>query len=229
MKSTFCIEGKRYGLPTGSVGETLVLYHGTRAPLRKILKEGILVRAGRTGKDTRMQMVDEVLEREFGVTKEQVPSWIWKGEYDYEGSIEPHIHMSVNIRTAAGYAHQGCEIHAEIRSHMYGWLLERRYGPMKVEDQRRRFPKSPGLIACEMNGVESHVFCVEVPVDFVRTSDLELLEGILKRAPGRMDYLNTTTMEVRVVKDIPPQMIKRVWRVYYWDTVGWKYDLVRVR
>lgn len=195
-----CLQGKKYGQPTKVFGETLILYHGTRAPLEKIMKEGLLIRAGRVGNDTRMQMIDEVLEGEFGVTRDQVPEWVWRYEWEYEKTIEPHLHFSVNVGTAAGYSHQGCEIKACVRGGMYSWLLTRRYGEdISFKEIEEKFGVSPNRLACKMNGKESHVFCVEVPKDYVREEDLNRLIEVGQILVSKFDkkeqqrHLSSTT------------------------------------
>jgi len=215
--------------------ERIILYHGTRACLEKVLKEGLLIRAGLKGRDTKMQMIDEVLMGEFGVEREQVPDWIWRYEYEYEKTIEPHLHMSVNLGTAVGYSHQGCEIKAQVRYHMFTWLLERRYGDFSVKDfEEKLFPNLRyGIIsklACERNGKESHVIQVEVPRGFLREEDwkfwratVERVKETRKERPDLDAYrtLKTTTMEIRCLEHIPPEMFRKIWKVHWGSAWGW--------
>lgn len=232
-----CKEGQKYGECTKLGGKTLVLYHGTRVSPEKIMEEGLLIRAGLTGKDTRMQMVDNALG-EFGYTRKKVPKWIWEGEWNYERTIEPHLHMSTNVGTAVGYSHQGCEIKAQIRTALISWIITKVYGDkdMSIREIDEKLGCSPSKIAIRMNGKSSYVYCVEIPRNFVRKEDLQGLEGASKRygekigIKERDEWLNRTTREVRVVENIPPNMIKRVWKVNFKGKFVFAgYELERVK
>jgi hypothetical protein len=214
----------------------IILYHGTRASLNKILKEGLLIRAGLRGKDTKMQMIDEVLNREFGVTRDQIPEWVWRNEYDYERTIEPHLHMSINLGTAVGYSHQGCEIKAQVRRNMFTWLLMRKFGrDFYAEEFKQKYGVEIGIIsriACERNGKNSHVFQVKIPVDYLRKEDLEFWRKIVAKVKEvnvkypdieAFSTLKRTTMEIRCIKNIPPKMFTKIWRVY-WKERNFPHD-----
>jgi len=213
-------------ITTDPNAKEVILYHGTRASYRKILKEGLLIRAGLHGRDTKMKMIDDVLQREFGVTRQQVPDWIWKNEYEYEKTIEPHLHMSINFGTAAGYSHQGCEIKAQVRDAMYCWLLTRRYGDITCREQQKLFPNvSVSQLACERNGKHSYVFQVKLPISFLRDQDLVFWREILTNINELMitheeceprKTLEETTMEIRCLRNIRPKMITQVWEIK-WD------------
>jgi len=203
--------------------KTIILYHGSRVPYKKVMKQGLLIRAGLRGKNSKLQMIDDVLNGEFGVTREQIPEWIWKFEYDYEKTIEPHLHLSINLGTAVGYSHQGCEIKAQIRDHMYGWLLIRRYGDLSVGEMQNKFPKSNlSQLACEQNGKRSYVFQVAVPKSFIRKEDLKFWSEIInrlvelqKKRPelNALRHLLSDTIEMRCVKNLPASQILRIWNV----------------
>jgi len=209
----------------------IILYHGTRAPIDEILRQGLLIRAGLKGVDTKLQMIDEVLNREFGVTREQVPDHVWRWEYDYERTIEPHLHMSLNLGTAVGYSHQGCETKAQVRGSMYHWLLERRLGDFSPKQFEQTFGVGYGIvsrIACEQNGRDSHVVQVEVPVNFLRKEDFDLwrrhvqqLKTVQRYDRDVFDELRRTTMEMRCLKNVPPAMFRRVWKVEWGEAWGW--------
>lgn len=213
----------------------IILYHGTRAPAEKIFKEGLLVAAGLKGRNAKLQMIDEVLTSEFGVTREQIPEWIWIWEYKYEQTKPPHLHMSINLGTAIGYSHQGCEVKAQIRRNMFIWLLMRRYGDFSIKDfEEKLFPNLSysiiSEIACKRNGENSYVFQVEVPKNYIYKEDLSFWRDTVTKVKklNNFEILKTTTMEVRVVRDIPPEMIRRCWKVnwkkgYSW--IGGKYEL----
>lgn len=193
----------------------IILYHGTRAPLEKIAKEGLLIRAGKVGPDTKLQMIEEVLA-EFGYRLDQVPEWIWRHEYAYEATIEPHLHFSINRETAIGYSHQGCETKAQVRAAMYIWL----YGEdLTSQEIREKLGESPHSLAAKKNGKISLVFCVQVLRSFIRTKDLLDLENTASKIrklyseAEAEDFLARTTQEMRVIQNIPPRMIKKVWRI----------------
>lgn len=209
----------------------VILFHGTRASVQKILKEGLLIRAGRIGKDTKMQMIDEVLNGEFGVTREQVPEWIWRYDYDYEATFKPHLHMSINRDTAIGYSHQGCEIKACVRANMYNWLLTRRYGDVSQIFVEKKFPNvSVNQLACQRNGEESHVFQVEVPRMFLRKEDLDCWDKIkvkVQQNPKIARVLETTTLEVRCFQNIPPSMIKHIWKIHFTNFLQYEIEEVK--
>jgi hypothetical protein len=168
-------------------------------------------------------MIDDVLQGEFGVTREQIPEWVWKYEYEYEKTIEPHLHMSINFGTAAGYSHQGCEIKAQVRHAMYEWLLMRRYGDITCREEQKLFPNiSASQLACERNGKRSYVFQVKVPIAFLRDKDVVFWREVLTKINGLIithkEYemrknLEETTMEIRCLRKIPPKMITQVWEI----------------
>lgn len=223
----------------------VVLYHGTRAPLEKVLKEGLLIRAGLKGAGTKMQMIDEVLNGEFGVTREDVPEWVWIYEYDYEKTIEPHLHMSINLGTAVGYSHQGCEIKAQIRRNMFNWLLSRRYGDFSAKEfEEKLFPgREYGIvsqIACQRNGEKSYVLQVEIPRNFLRREDTKFWKEVVEKVKQLaitdpeiepFKTLKDTTMEIRCLKNVPPSMFRKIWRVQWATAWGWisgNYELVNI-
>lgn len=208
----------------------IILYHGTRAPLEKIAKEGLLIRAGRVGPDTKLQMIDEVLD-EFGFQRDQVPGWIWKGEYNYEATIVPHLHFAVNRDVAAGYSRQGCEIQAQVRAAMYMWLT----GPdLTFWEITQKLGRNPYHLAAEKNGKTSLVFEVEIPRTFVRAKDLlDLGETASKfrtfyGEDKVKNFLATTTFEMRVIRNILPEMITKVWRIGFPTPYGRDYQFEEV-
>lgn len=188
------------------------LYHGTRAPLEKILGEGLLIYGGHRNK---MSLVREALA-DLGLKIRDVPRWVWESSIHYEANIEPHIHCSLNIGTAAAYAWQGCETKAVVRAGALIWLLSRLLG----HDVTFRELEELGVsdwdirrVAAEANGLESHVIKVEVPIEYVRREDYEdVLRMIHLYGEQRLLY---NIMEVRVVRNIPPDMIKAAWRVVW--------------
>jgi len=230
----------QFGFPItiNEKSKTIVLYHGTRASFEKIMKEGLLIRAGLVGNDTKMKMIDDVLNGELGVERGQIPDWIWKNEYEYEQTRSPHLHMSLNFGTALGYSHQGCEIKAQIRNNFYSWILSKRYGENLTIQELKIKLGHPEIsingIACEMNGKESHVFQVEVPINFLDKEDYkfwrEILEKI-KRANKEhpelkaFESLKRNTLEIRILRNIPPEMIKRAWKIYFKDNSGFQYEI----
>jgi len=194
-------------------GDRITLFHGTRASLEKIMREGLLICGGRR---SRMDLVREALA-DFGLKIHDVPRWVWETAALCEANIEPHIHFSLNLGAAVAYAWQGCETRALVRAGALIWLLSRLLGEnmswRDLEDKGVSM-RDIDVVAAKMNGVESHVIKVEVPIDYVRREDYEdILNAV--QIYGE-EYLSSTTMEVRVVKNVPPNMIKRVWRVA-WD------------
>ena len=211
----------------------IILYHGTRAPINKILREGLLVRAGRTGPNTKLQMIDEVLQGEFGVTREQIPDWIWRHEYEYELTEPPHLHMSINLGTAIGYAYQGCEIKASIRKNMFFWLLQKR-GQKITAKQKQLISK----IAAERNGETPHVIQVKIPVGWLYRPDLELWRQLLKKIKREhyrnpqlncLELLKTTTLEIRCLQNIPPEKITAIYKIKFQDPLGIKFKIMEVK
>lgn len=112
----------------------MILYHGTRANPESIRKYGLLVHGHDGSKE---ETCDRVLT-EFGLTREQVPSWVYQGELDYERGRADHSHLCVNRGTASGYADMGGEPAYVIRSHVLLWLNQRRLSALRYWDEKKK-------------------------------------------------------------------------------------------
>lgn len=208
----------RFPVTTSANAEAAILYHGTRVDPSIIMKRGLLVRAGLEGGDTRMRMVDDVLESEFGVTRDQVPKWIWESEYLYERTKPAHLHMSLNFGTAAGYSRVGCEIKYQVRHHMLVWMCERRLDEGSIET-RRMLEKLIAEFCRRKNGNGSYVYQVKIPVVWLHEPDVALWRRCLKRYEEMKDGedLQHTTVEIRCLRHIPPPHILAAWQVHFKD------------
>jgi len=185
------------------------LYHGTRTPPDKILEEGLVLGGGMTKEERR----DKIL-KEYGLELKDVPEWTWKGELEYEKDRPPHLHMSLNLPTAAGYAHQGCETECQIRRHLKIWQKDLDNLPLALT---RKLMPLIDKEALEEIGKQPYVYEIEVPDDWITKEDHKRVESI-KHIPGEIEF---TAAEVHMEHNIPPEMITGVYEI---DWRGWDVE-----
>jgi len=201
----------------------LRLYHGTRANPELLLKHGLLAGGlDRTEPDPIDQVYrvnkERTLERvlnEFGLSKHQVPEWIYRGELQYEEGTPIHTHFELNPDNAAGYADMGGEPAYCIRYNLLIWLagISDR-SCVEIREQLQELKRQAKLA----NGPVPYVVEVEIDFDDPRLEqdardmigrvEQAIAEGKIKRSIE--EFWKMGAHEVRYFGDVPPEKIKSI-------------------
>jgi len=151
---------------------------------------------------------------EFGLKKEEVPTWIYSGELEYEANQPTHIHFCLNFNNAAGYAWMGGEPAYCIRRALLEWLALKELGDQDDMSLLSRVKREEiDLKAATANGPKQYVVVVRIQLDDPRLeqSTRELITRYEKLSDeGRYlykDLLAQSTWEVRYFGDIAPTNI----------------------
>jgi hypothetical protein len=197
----------------------MILYHGTRGNPESILEHGLKPHGLDSSKE---ETIDRVLS-EFGLTRETVPEWVWKGELEYERRRgQGHSHLCLNTETAAGYSNMGGEPAYVIRRNVLRWLNQDKVDKLWEQDRRNgthelnKFLNVLDREAKEATGKTRYVLTLDVdPNDpalekdvFETIKNFEKAEKRGELEKGDLDeFLKNDTYEVRYYGVISPHKI----------------------
>jgi hypothetical protein len=197
----------------------MILYHGTRANSDSIRQQGLLAGGldrGAIDPITQKYVVnkEKTLARvlaEFGLRKDQVPSWIYQGELEYEKDEPLHLHFELSFENVKGYADMGGESAYCIRKNLLIWLNG-------IENMKDPLVKNLDRQAKEANGLIPIIVKIEVNENDPR------IDRRIKETWARVrqiiaedkikdtfeEFWESQSHEVRYYGDIPPDKILEI-------------------
>jgi hypothetical protein len=215
----------------------MILYHGTRGNPESILEHGLKPHGLDESKEA---TIDRVLA-EFGLTKETVPEWVWKGELEYEKQRgQGHSHLCLNTETGAGYSDMGGEPAYKIRQGILWWQNHDKLEELRSRDKQRGtheyndFMNALDKKAKETTGKTRYLLTLDVdPSDPALEKDvfdvIKKFEEAKKRGEieeGDLDeFLRNDPYEVRYYGVVPPQKIIAIEEVEEVPSHGMKRDM----
>ena len=201
----------------------ILVFHGTRADPNSIREKGLIAGGlDRKIKDplTERYIVNKeaTLQRvlgEFGLRKEEIPEWCYRGELQYEKDDPIHIHFEMSFDNAIGYADMGGEPAYLIRYHIRTWLEAKKLGDETtcLWHLDRKLSREVNRWAKEANGKHTYVVAVKLDLDDPRVDKqavetIRRIEKVLQEGKFHVgEDIWKHPMEIKYYGDIAPERI----------------------